>query len=206
MPQSPPPEPQILKGGSEARPSGSPHPHRRRTSLYDVVAGRVGLNGFLSREQLQSSNLIASAPEEYLIRRTNIPEQIVDEAAEVTDRISNASGLPDSDLLKAIHAYASDFYRSCNRGKPDFDSRSMDETALIAISFLLEELVKQEIGENGDMVFVEPEGFENAPEAPRMIKYQIQGRVYPPPMQRQPSLSDEDLLDQEQSPAKRPRR
>lgn len=205
MSQSPSPEPQISKGGSDARSNRNLHRHRR-TSLYDVVAGRVGLNGFLSREQLQSPSLLASAPEEYLIRRTNIPEEVLDEAAETTDRVSAAGGLPDSDLLKAIHAYAADFYRSYNRGKADFDSRSMDETALIAISFLLEESVKQANGEHGDMVFVEPEGLENAPQATRMTKYQIQGKVHPSPMRRQPSWSDEDVLHQEQSPAKRARR
>ncbi|KAF3929032.1 hypothetical protein ABW20_dc0102047 [Dactylellina cionopaga] len=69
---------------------------------------------------------------------------------EVTDH------LPDSDLLKAVHAYASEFYTA--KGWDGIAGRSMDESALIAIGVLLEEWCKEMIGENGDMVFVEKEG------------------------------------------------
>ena len=85
--------------------------------------------------------------------------------------------LPDSDLLKAVHAYASDFYgamrmaahesrkrpgrRRDNGGGGGYsrssDFGSLDETALLAFGVLLEESVAAALGETGDMVFVEGE-------------------------------------------------
>lgn len=63
--------------------------------------------------------------------------------------------LPDSDLLKTIHTYASDFYSraTLNGGQGDF--KSMDETALLALAILLEEFSKESLGDTGDLVFVE---------------------------------------------------
>jgi hypothetical protein len=113
--------------------------------------------------------------------------------------------LPDSDLLKAIHAYTSDFYRSATDDQGRIDSRSLDETALIAVGILLEEAVREAMGENGDMVFVEPEGLENGLDETKMTKYQVRGRVKPAPKD-QSSSSDEDVLEQDESPAKRLRR
>ena len=70
--------------------------------------------------------------------------------------------LPDSDLLKAAHTYASDFYdrATTNRGQGDF--RSMDGTALLALGILLEEAATHRLGEKGHLVFVE--GDEDAEE------------------------------------------
>lgn len=83
--------------------------------------------------------------------------------------------LPDSDLLKAVHAYASDFYgamRMAAHGSRKHPGRrrvnsngytrgndfgSLDETALLAFGVLLEESVAAALGETGDMVFVEGE-------------------------------------------------
>lgn len=66
-------------------------------------------------------------------------------------------GLPDSDLLKAIHTYASDFYTYATPDRGRASWRSMDETALIALGILLEETAKESLEETGDMVFVEGE-------------------------------------------------
>lgn len=65
--------------------------------------------------------------------------------------------LPDSDLLKAVHAYSSDFYASTTTEHGKVDWSSMDETALLAIGILLEEAAAEALGETGDMVFVEGE-------------------------------------------------
>lgn len=62
--------------------------------------------------------------------------------------------LPDSDLLKAIHTYTSDFYgRATNHSQINY--KSMDETALIALGILLEEAAAECLGETGDMAFAE---------------------------------------------------
>ena len=67
--------------------------------------------------------------------------------------------LPDSDLLKALHCYASDFYSrsTVDGGKGDW--RSMDETALLALGVLMEEVCRETLGEKGDMVFTECEKY-----------------------------------------------
>lgn len=62
--------------------------------------------------------------------------------------------LPDSDLLKAVHAYAADFYGR-RGGKRDF--ASLDETALMGVGVLLEEWAEVVLGREGEGVFVEGE-------------------------------------------------
>ena len=74
--------------------------------------------------------------------------------------------LPDSDLLKAIHAYASDFYgrATANGGLLDFES--LDETALLGLGILLEEMAEHVLGDTGDLAFVEREDINNAAHGP----------------------------------------
>lgn len=68
----------------------------------------------------------------------------------------NAVGnLPDSDLLKALHVYAADFYAAEREAVADY--RSLDETALLALGVLMEELCRDQLGEGGDLVFTEGE-------------------------------------------------
>ncbi|KEF52623.1 uncharacterized protein A1O9_11466 [Exophiala aquamarina CBS 119918] len=177
----------------------------RRATVYDAVAGKLGPNGFLSHEKVTSSQL-PSGPEEYLLRRTNISSELLEKSyAAVEDAISSGK-LPDSDMLKAVHAYASDFYSSAlGQGKEKTNSQSLDETALIAVGILLEEAVREALGENGDMVFVEPDGLEQGLGESKMTKHQIKGRVKPSKPISGPSASDEDSVVEEASPAKRRR-
>lgn len=65
------------------------------------------------------------------------------------------SELPDSDLLKALHSYTSDFYSRATRHSGAGNWRSMDETALIAFGILMEEATRDALGETGDLVFTE---------------------------------------------------
>lgn len=60
-------------------------------------------------------------------------------------------------MLQAIHAYSSDFYDNATMDRGQDDFRSMDETALIAMGILLEEMAQECLGETGDMVLVEGE-------------------------------------------------
>ena len=70
--------------------------------------------------------------------------------------------LPDSDLLKAIHTYASDFYgrATTNGGLLDFES--LDETALLSLGILLEEMAEHVLGDTGDLAFLEEEEADDA--------------------------------------------
>jgi hypothetical protein len=66
----------------------------------------------------------------------------------------SVTGLPESDLLKLLHGYISDYYsKAVNDGSGDF--YSFDETALLAFGVLLEEAMKDALGRNGDLVFTE---------------------------------------------------
>ncbi|KAI9874195.1 MAG: hypothetical protein M1830_010084, partial [Pleopsidium flavum] len=65
--------------------------------------------------------------------------------------------LPDSELLKAVHGYAADFYKRAIDGGGKGDWRSLDETALLAVGVLLEEGARECLGGSGDLVFVEGE-------------------------------------------------
>ena len=90
-----------------------------------------------------------------------------------------SDSLPDRDLLKALHAYASEYYARTTgelgageggkgrggvgkerAGRLDF--RSLDETALVALGVLMEELCGEALGETGDLVFTEAAGEEGS--------------------------------------------
>jgi hypothetical protein len=60
--------------------------------------------------------------------------------------------LPDSDLLKLIHSYSSDFY-----GKQGLEESfaSMDGSALLAMGILLEEAARLELGKTGDLALLD---------------------------------------------------
>lgn len=65
--------------------------------------------------------------------------------------------LPESDLLKALHCYTSDFYSRATSDAGIDDWKSLDETALMALGILIEEAALHTLGETGDMVFTEGE-------------------------------------------------
>jgi len=77
-------------------------------------------------------------------------------------QLGSAQSLPDSDLLKHLHAYASDFYRSATTSRGKRDWRSMDETALLALGILIEETAAEQLGETGDLALVEGEDDDGA--------------------------------------------
>ncbi|RBQ64507.1 hypothetical protein FVER14953_02721 [Fusarium verticillioides] len=111
-----------------------------------------------------STKDIPLAPDEILFRRKDAPVRYLEHDiyyAHEHDLPCGGQGvLPDSDLLKAIHAYTSAFYSVRNRERQPPDSRniterSMDETALLAFGILLEEAGKEVLGRRGDLVFTE---------------------------------------------------
>ncbi|OLN86390.1 hypothetical protein CCHL11_06378 [Colletotrichum chlorophyti] len=158
----------------------------RHASVYDAVAGRVTLDAKLdaavrdekmpqpgtqpprlTRHPVHASAL---APEEVLFRRKAAPERFAEfdlyMAHERNLPAPAHASLPDSDLLKAVHSYASHFYAvlggpkrnsSYQVGTRSIDERSMDESALLAFGILLEEAGRDILGAKGDMVFTEGE-------------------------------------------------
>ncbi|KAG8626488.1 hypothetical protein KVT40_005433 [Elsinoe batatas] len=150
--------------------SQPPTPRRQRSprriaTLYDAVAGRVGYEAFLPASAVNKTPNTSHQPvppEEVLFRRKGAPLRYEETdtyfASSRLDPVTQV--LPNSDLLKAIHAYTSNFYAAGSlKGK--WDWRSMDETALLAMGILLEEAMKDRIGATGDLAFVEGEGDVN---------------------------------------------
>ncbi|KAK3677725.1 hypothetical protein LTR78_002575 [Recurvomyces mirabilis] len=135
---------------------------RKQTTLYDAVAGRVGYEGFLTEQQSSkyrdttSSTLVPIPPEEALFRRKDAPARYAEDDVYEADRhLQPDQKLPDSDLLKAVHAYVADFYKANPDSPNSLDERSMDETALLAIGILLEEASAMSLGKTGDLALVE---------------------------------------------------
>ena len=180
---------------------------RRTATVYDAVAGRVGLNGFLTADQLKSQSVKPSAPEEVLLRRVDAPDQIAYDYYNADERLRPDQRLPDSDLLKDLHAYVSDFYDLTNKSGDTFDFRSLDETALLAMGILLEEACKESLGEAGDMVFTEPQSWDQQLPDSIESRHQVEGSVRPKQVQELESSSEDDEAHMlERQPRKRRRR
>lgn len=124
---------------------------RPQVSVYDAVAGRVGYEGLLLDKGGKPL-----PPDQVLFSRANAPVRYAEDDTYFAHRhLPPEQRLPDSDLLKAIHAYTSDFYGSGRLGKCQDDFGSMDETALLCMALLLEETTAQSLGKTGDLAFVE---------------------------------------------------
>ena len=187
----------------QARLSALPKRKRRAASVYDAVAGRIGLNGFLGPEQLATSSARPLAPEEVILNSINAPNQPLDQWYSVElDGGDSDQQLPDSDVLKAVHTYASDFYDRTTHTRGQHDYRSMDGTALIAIGLLLEEVCQQALGETGDMVLVEPRGLDSGLPESQRTKHQVNGKVKPPTTPQHDSAAS-DTDSEEVRPKKR---
>jgi len=118
-------------------------------------------------EAIRNGNHLSDVPvnpDEVLFRKRGAPDRYEEDDFYWADRHLDATkdqALPDSDLLKAVHAYVADFYSRAIPINGDANQRSMDETALLACGILLEEAAKSVLGESGDMVFVEAEDVES---------------------------------------------
>ncbi|KAK7413393.1 hypothetical protein QQX98_007695 [Neonectria punicea] len=163
---------------SDASDHGQPQipaTKRRHATVYDAVAGKVSYSQGPRNEETEpllpnprtikySTKDTPLAPDEVLFRRKDAPERYLEHDiyfAHEQDLPRAGQGvLPESDLLKAIHGYASTFYSSKSRathavGDAGVAARSMDETALLAFGILLEEAGKEVLGRRGDLVFTE---------------------------------------------------
>lgn len=126
---------------------------KQQGTLYDAVAGRIGYEGFIMNGPGKPV-----APDQVLFRRQGAPERYEENDPYFAHRDLPAGvKLPDSDLLKIIHAYVSDFYGSGLVGDAKESFESMDETALLALGILLEETAAQSLGKTGNLAFVEGE-------------------------------------------------
>nr|POE51732.1 hypothetical protein CFP56_25939 [Quercus suber] len=148
----------------ETQPSRTLPPKRRVATLYDAVAGRVGYEGFLRHQSSSSQNFTRSSrpvpADEVLFRRAHAPTRYAEDdiyyAASRALPPSTTRGLPESDLLKTVHAYVADYYmQAIPNGDGRRSLRSFDETALLAMGILLEEAARSALGKTGDLALVE---------------------------------------------------
>ncbi|KAK3328524.1 hypothetical protein B0T19DRAFT_193940 [Cercophora scortea] len=162
--------------------SQSARPRGREINVYDAVAGRVAAHEPLrspggtrvtAPRRISITGFYASydarlAPEEVLFRKEHAPDRYAENDIYWANEDLPDAGrhvLPDSDLLKSTHSYASKFYDamahrlgpSCLVGSRTIDERSMDETALLAFGILLEEAGREAPGKRGHLVLTEAE-------------------------------------------------
>jgi hypothetical protein len=130
--------PESVDESSEEEVVGS---NKRRKTVYDGVAGRLKNHEGQGRDEWRDDvnpNRKLLAPDDYLLRLPNAPEEGIP--------VEYHPDLPSSDLLKAVHLYAAEYYKE--RGLWQ-GYRSMDETALIGVGILLEEYLHDLLGPNG---------------------------------------------------------
>ncbi|EAW10419.1 uncharacterized protein ACLA_048910 [Aspergillus clavatus NRRL 1] len=158
----PPDQHDVLRAVSEET---SLKRQKRQANVYDAVAARVNAHGFLPSapyasklRDTASSSIIPVRPEEVLFRRQNAPIRYEEnDFYFANESLPVDRPLPSSELLEAIHSYAADFYEHATVDSGQDDYQSMDETALIAMGILLEEMARDSLGETGDLVLVEGE-------------------------------------------------
>jgi hypothetical protein len=126
--------------------------------------GRISAEGFIqdlpyiaSTRDTASTSSTAVPPESVLFRRKNAPIRYEETDFYFANDSLSPDALPNSDLLKSLHCYASDFYSRATLDGGKGDWRSMDETALLAIGILMEEVCRDSLGKSGDLVFTEGE-------------------------------------------------
>jgi len=104
-----------------------------------------------------------------LFRRKDAPTRYVESDIYFAKARDLKTELPESDLLKALHSYTSDFYSRATPEAGVGDWRSMDETALIALGVLMEEFCRETLGQTGDLVFTEGEDLGGRARAPSVL-------------------------------------
>lgn len=129
---------------------------KRWKTVYDGVAGRLKNHEGHRKDNWRDDvdfNRKLLAPDDYLLRLPNAPEDGIP--------VEYHPDLPSSDLLKAVHLYAAEYYKE--RGNWQ-GYRSMDETALIGVGVLLEEYLHDLLGPNGCEFYAMANGNEEEEE------------------------------------------
>ncbi|KAF2405470.1 hypothetical protein EJ06DRAFT_468074 [Trichodelitschia bisporula] len=139
---------------------------RRKITVYDAVAGRVGSNGFLpprpiyaSTRDTKSSSSRPVPADEVLFRRPLMPDRYGEDDvySRAYRQLDRPEQIPESDLTKALHQYASDFYSLSKLKHREVSYGSLDETAMLAMGILIEEAAEMALGETGHSSLIEGE-------------------------------------------------
>ncbi len=111
-----------------------------------------------------------------LFRSKNAPTRYAESDIYFAHERQLPIGLPESDLLKALHSYSSDFYSRATVDRGAGDWKSLDETALIALGVLMEEASRDILGQTGDLVFTEGEEATERVPMPSTQRLRSKGR------------------------------
>ncbi|MCJ1292009.1 hypothetical protein MMC34_003559 [Xylographa carneopallida] len=121
----------------------------------------------LQHDHVAAKNTPPIPPEEVLFKRRGAPQRYHEsDFYWANQTLVPIYSLPDSGLVETLHVYSSNFYDQATINGDQTDFRSMDETALLALSILIEESSKHILGENGHLVFVESEEEDQAYKLP----------------------------------------
>jgi hypothetical protein len=128
------------------------------------IIERIGASGFLDFEERNLSNQRDEwgdrnhyAPHEVLLGSAGVPKGDEDDLeimyGQYLANLPPKLELPESDILKAIHAYTSDLFSVIPSKEKGY--MSMDHTALLAAGILLEEMAVEALGETGYLALLE---------------------------------------------------
>lgn len=122
---------------------------RTEPTFYDFAAGRVQSDDDPKRRFFLDGRDLKPMPvDEWLIRRYR-------EAPEVEDGLD----LPDADILSAIHFYIA---RKAVVERNEALFNTMDVSMLFALGFIVENRIKQFLGQDGHLMYAQVEGREDA--------------------------------------------
>jgi hypothetical protein len=125
--------------------------HPAKVKIGNVTqAGLVGnvTDSKASRQPLR--------PDEVLFKQANAPIRYEEtDYYFANERLPLGQQLPTGELLTALHAYVSKLYSRTEIPEMERVWKCMDETALIAFGILVEETVREVLGETGDLAFTE---------------------------------------------------
>lgn len=94
-------------------------------------------------------------PDEALFRRYPAPDSLDRRTIYPSDALDLPPGLiPDAELLRAIHLYAAQLFAGLGARSADRCWGAFDGTALLAVGALVEEAVREMVGESGERAFV----------------------------------------------------
>ncbi|CAG5183699.1 uncharacterized protein ALTATR162_LOCUS10710 [Alternaria atra] len=132
-------------------------PRKRRATVYDAVKRRVAKTGLIDHIHDPKASRKPLRPDEVLFKRKNAPMRYEeDDYYPAHAKLPADQKLPSGDLADAMKSYVSTLWAKTERpGLMRRTWRGMDETALIALSILMEETARGVLGETGDLAFTE---------------------------------------------------
>ncbi|KAG9196505.1 hypothetical protein G6011_01626 [Alternaria panax] len=130
---------------------------KRRATVYDAVHRKVAQTGLIAHIRDPKASRKALRPDEVLFKRKNAPMRYEeDDYYPAHTKLPADQSLPSGDLADALNTYVSTLWaRTKGPRLGPRTWRGMDETALIALSILMEETARGMLGETGDLAFTE---------------------------------------------------